>query len=167
MDAFLSKMVRAVEAPKLPLQQSELLRQFGKDLLARPDLCAALIQEAASGPLSDGQMAMLVAALDEARMADESGQRKGRTLLDDMRDVVALLDADLTSQTALSLSSAWTRAGLTPPPSLAHAVIPEDPDAFADINGIPDNPDEMFDGIFKGLNGIGEELGFGHAGDAG
>ncbi|MDH4541615.1 hypothetical protein [Sulfitobacter faviae] len=102
-----------MEAPKLPLQQSELLRQFGKDLLARPDLCAALIQEAASGPLSDGQMAMLVAALDEARMADESGQRKGRTLLDDMRDVVALLDADLTSQTALSLSSAWTRAGLT------------------------------------------------------
>lgn len=157
MDAFLSKMVRAVEAPKLPLQQSELLRRCGKDLLTRPDLCAALIQEAASGPLSDGQMAMLVAALDEARMADENGQRKGRTFLDDMRDVVALLDADLTSQTALSLSSAWTRAGLTPPPSLAHAVISEDPDAFADINGIPDIPDEMFDGIFKGFNDIGED----------
>ena len=51
MDAFLSKMVRAVEAPKLPLQQSELLRQFGKDLLARPDLCAALIQEAGEWPI--------------------------------------------------------------------------------------------------------------------
>ena len=156
MDAVLSKMVQAVEAAKSASQQSELLRQCGKDLLARPNICAALIQGAANSQLSDGQMAILVGALDEARMADENGQRKGRAFLDDMRDVVALLDAKLTSQAALSLSSAWSRAGLTPPPSLAHAVIPKDPDAFADTSGIPDIPDEMFDGIFNGFKSIGE-----------
>lgn len=157
MDAHISKMVRAVEAAKMPADQSELLRRFGKDLLARPDLCAELIQEAKTGPLSDGQMSVLTAALDEARMADENAQRKGRAFLDHMRDVVALLDTELTSHAALSLSSAWTRADLTPPPSLAHAVIPDDPDAFADTDGIPDIPDEMFDGIFKGFNEIGEQ----------
>ena len=157
MDAQISIMVRAVEAAKMPAEQSELLRRCGKDLLARPDLCAELIQEAKTGPLSDGQMSVLTAALDEARMADENAQRKGRAFLDDMRDAVALLDTELTSQAALSLSSAWTRAGLTPPPSLAHSVIPEDPDAFADTNGIPDIPDDMFDGIFKGLGEIGEQ----------
>lgn len=157
MDAYISKMVRTVEAAKMPTEQSELLRRCGKDLLARPDLCAELIQVAKTGPLSDGQMSVLTAALDEARMADENAQRKGRAFLDDMRDVVALLDTELTSQAALSLSSTWTRAGLTPPPSLAHSVILEDPDAFADTEGIPDIPDEMFDGIFKGFNEIGEQ----------
>lgn len=157
MDAHISKMVRTVEAAKLPTVQSELLRRCGKDLFARPDLCAELIHEAKTGPLSNGQMSVLTAALDEARMADENAQRKGRAFLDDMRDVVALLDTELTSQAALSLSSAWTRAGLTPPTSLAHSVIPEDPDAFADTDGIPDIPDEMFDGIFKGFNEIGEQ----------
>jgi len=157
MDAQISKMVRAVEAAKLPAEQSELLRHCGKDLLARPDLCAELIQETKTGPLSDGQMSLLTAALEAARMADENAQRKGRVFLDDMRDTVALLDTELTFQAALSLSSAWTRAGLTPPPSLAHSVIPEDPDAFADTGGIPDIPDEMFDGIFKGINEIGEQ----------
>ena len=100
---------------------------------------------------------MLTAALKAARMADENAQRKGRAFLDDMRDVVALLDTELTAQAALSLSRAWTRAGLTPPPSLAHSVIPEDPDAFADTDGIPDIPDDMFDGIFKGFNEIGKQ----------
>lgn len=157
MDAQISKMVRAVEAAKMPAEQSELLRRFGKDLLARPDLCAELILEVKTGPLSEGQMSVLTAALDEARMADENAQRKGRAFLDHMRDAVALLDTELTAQAALSLSSAWTRAGLTPPPSLAHSVIPEDPDAFADTDGIPDIPDEMFDGIFKGFNEIGEQ----------
>ena len=157
MDANIIRMVKAVEAAKVPAEQSELLRRCGKDLLARPDLCAELIQVAKTGPLTDGQMSVLTAALDEARMADENAQRKGRAFLEEMRDVVALLDTDLTSQAALSLSSAWTRAGLTPPPSLAHAVIPEDPDAFADTGGIPDIPDEMFDGIFKGFNQIGEQ----------
>ena len=157
MDANIIRMVQAVEAAKVSAEQSELLRRCGKDLLARPDLCAELIQVAKTGPLSDGQMAVLSAALDEARMADENAQRKGRAFLDDMRDVVAMLDTQLTSQAALSLSSAWTRAGLTPPPSLAHSVIPEDPDAFADQGGIPDIPDEMFDGIFKGFNEIGEQ----------
>lgn len=157
MDAYLSKMARAVEAATQPSHQSELLQRCGKDLLARPQTCAELIHAAKTGPLSDGQAALLIAALDEARMADENGQRKGRCFLDDMRDVVALLDTDLTLQAALSLSSAWTRAGLTPPPSLAHAVIPEDPDAFVDTNGIPDIPDEMFDGIFKGFSDVGED----------
>lgn len=157
MDANIIRMVRAAEATKVPTEQSEVLRRCGKDLLARPDLCAELIQLAKTGPLSQGQMSVLTAALDEARMADENAQRKGRAFLDDMRDVVALLDTELTPQAALSLSSAWTRAGLAPPPSLAHAVIPEDPDAFADTGGIPDIPDEMFDGIFKGFNEIGEQ----------
>jgi hypothetical protein len=120
-------------------------------------MCAGLIHEAKTGPLSDGHRSLLIAALDEARMADENGQRKGRAFLEDMHDVVALLDTDLTAQAALSLSSAWTRAGLTPPPSLAHAVIPEDPDAFADTGGIPDIPDEMFDGIFKSFSDVGED----------
>lgn len=157
MDAYISKMIGVVEAAKTPSQQSELLRRCGKDLLSRPQMCAGLIHEAKTGPLSDGQMAVLVATLDEARMADENAQRKGRAFLDDMRDVVALLDTELTAQAALSLSSAWTRAGLIPPPSLAHAVIPEDPDSFGDTNGIPDIPDEMFDGIFRGFNDIGEQ----------
>ena len=157
MDANIARMVQAVEAMKLPLQQSELLRRCGKELLARPVWCAELIQEAKTGPLSGGQMLVLTAALDEARMADENAQRKGRAFLDDVRDVVTLLNTELTSQAALSLSCAWTRAGLTPPPSLAHAVIPEDPDAFADTDGIPDIPDEMFDKIFKGFNEIGEQ----------
>ena len=157
MDVYISKMVRAVEAAKPPSQQSELLRRCGKDLLARPEMCAGLIHEAKTGPLSDGHLTLLIAALDEARMADENGQRKGRDFLYDMRDVVALLDTELTSHAALSLSSAWSRAGLTPPPSLAHAVIPEDPDAFADTDGIPDIPDEMFEDIFKGFNDIGEQ----------
>jgi yecA family protein len=120
-------------------------------------MCAGLIHEAKTGPFSDGHRSLLIAALDEARMADENGQRKGRAFLEDMRDVVALLDTDLTAQAALSLSSAWTRAGLTPPPSLAHAVIPEDPDAFADTGGIPDIPDEMFDGIFKSFSDVGDD----------
>ena len=157
MDANISKMIRAVGAATSPSQQTELLRRFGKDLLARPHMCAELIHEAKTGRLSDDHLTLLIAALDEARMADENGQRKGRAFLDDMRDVVAVLDTELTSQAALSLSSAWTRAGLIPPPSLAHAVIPEDPDAFADTDGIPDIPDEMFDGIFKGFNDIGEQ----------
>lgn len=157
MDASIKRMVRTVEAATKPTEQSELLRRCGKDLLARPDLCAELIQEARTGPLSDGQMSVLTAALDEARMADENAQRKGRAFLDDMRDAVAVLVTELTSQAALSLSSAWTRAGLTPPPSLAHSVIPEDPGAFADHGGIPDIPDEMFDGVFKGFNEIGEQ----------
>jgi yecA family protein len=157
VDAHVSKMVRAVEAAKTPSQQSELLRRCGKDLLARPEMCAELIKEAKTGPLSDARMSVLIAALDGARMADENAQRTGRAFLDNMRDVVAELDNDLTAQAALSLSSAWTRAGLTPPTSLAHAVIPEDPDAFADTDGIPDIPDEMFDGIFNGFNEIGEQ----------
>jgi yecA family protein len=157
VDAYLSKMVRAVEVATQPSQQSELLRRCGKDLLARPDLCAGLIHETKDRPLSDSQKALLTAALDEARMADENGQRKGRAFLDDMRDVVALLDTELAPDMALSLSSAWSRAGLAPPPSLAHAVIPEDPDAFVDTNSIPDIPDEMFDGIFKGFSDVGED----------
>lgn len=157
MDALISKMVRTVEAAKMPNEQSELLRRCGKDLLARPDLCAELIQEAKTGPLSDGQMSVLTAALDEARMADENAQRKGRAFLEYMRDVIGLLDTELTPQAALSLSSAWTRAGLSSPPSLAHSVIREDADAFADTDGIPDIPDEMFDRIFKGFNEIGEQ----------
>lgn len=157
MDAYISKMVRAVEAANVPTKQSELLRRCGKDLLARPDLCTDLIQEVKTGPLSDGQMLVLSAALEEARMSDENAQRKGRAFLDDMRDVVAALSTDLTSQAALSLSAAWTRAGLTPPPSLAHSVIPVNPDAFAGTDGIPDIPDELFDGIFKGFNEIGEQ----------
>ena len=56
MDAHILKMVRDVEAAKVPTEQSELLRRCGKDLLARPDLCADLIQEAKTAPLSDGQM---------------------------------------------------------------------------------------------------------------
>lgn len=157
MDAYISDMIQAVDAAKSPSSHSELLRRFGKQLLARPDLCAGLINEAATSRLSDGQMELLIAALDEARMADENGQGKGHAFLDAMRDVVAQLDTALTSKAVLSLSSAWSRAGLTPPPSLAHAVIPEDPDAFASTGGIPDIPDEMFDGIFKGFNDVGEQ----------
>jgi hypothetical protein len=157
VDTYLSKMVQAVEVATQPSQQSELLRRCGKDLLARPDLCAGLIHETKDHPLSDSQKALLTAALDEARMADENGQRKGRAFLDDMRDVVALLDTELAPDVALFLSSAWSRAGLAPPPSLAHAVIPEEPDAFVDTNGIPDIPDEMFDGIFKGFSDVGED----------
>lgn len=157
MDTYILEMVRAVEAETSPSRQSELLRRCGKDLLARPDLCVELIHEAKTSPLPDGQMSVLIAALDEARMADENGQRKGRAFLHDMRDVVALLDTELTSQAALSLSSAWSRAGLIPPPSLAHAVIPEDPDAFTDTDGIPDIPDEMFDDIFKRFSDVGED----------
>lgn len=157
MDANIIRMVQAVEAAKVPGEQSELLRRCGKDLLARPDLCAELIQVAKTGPLTEGQMSVLTAALDEARMADENAQRKGRAFLDDMSDVMTLLDTELPPQAALSLSSAWARAGLTPPPSLAHSIIPDDLDAFADTDGIPDIPDEIIDGIFKGFNETGEQ----------
>lgn len=83
MDANIIRMVQAVEAAKVPPEQSELLRRCGKDLLARPELCAELIQVAKTGPLSQGQMSVLTAALDEARMADENAQRKGRAFLED------------------------------------------------------------------------------------
>ncbi len=157
VDSYIADMVRAVDAATSSSRHSDVLRRCGKELFARPDMCAALISAAKTDPLSDGEMQLLTAALDEARMADENAQRKGRAFLDAMRDEVARLDTALTSKAALSLSSVWSRAGLAPPPSLAHAVIPEDPGAFADTGGIPDIPDEMFDGIFKGFNDIGEQ----------
>ena len=156
MNAYISDMVRVIDTSS-PLQQSQLLPRFGQNLFVRPDMCAELIREATTGPLSDGQMELLISALESARMADENGQRKGRAFLDAMSDEVALLDTKLTAESAFSLSSAWSRAGLTPPTSLAHSVIPEDPDAFADTYGIPEIPDELFDEAFKGITDIGEQ----------
>ncbi len=157
MDVYIADMVQAVETVKPTLQRSELLHRFGQELLTRPDNCAMLIREAGRGQLSDGQMAVLTAALDEARMADENGQRKGRAFLDAMRDAVAGLDTALTSGAALSLSSSWVRAGLTPPPTLAHAITPEGPNAFADTGALPDLSDEMFDEIFQRFTEIGKQ----------
>jgi len=157
VDRLISEMVRAVETEKSPSRQSELLLRCGRELLAQPHECAGLIHRAKTGPLSNGQTVLLIAALDEARMADENGRHKGRAFLDDMGDTVASLEAELTIEAALSLSSAWTRAGLTPPPSLARAVKPQDPDTFAETNDIDDIPDEMFDEIFQEFTKIGEQ----------
>ena len=150
-------MVQTVESTKLPSQRSKILQRYGSDLLARPDLCAELIQEAKTGPLSDGQVSVLAAALDEARMADEAAQRRGRDFLNEMLDEVALLNTDLTFKAALSLSSAWRCAGLTPPPSLAYGVISEDLDAVTNIDDIPNIPDEILDAFLKDFKEIGEK----------
>ena len=64
MDAYLSKMLRAVEAENPPSEQSELLRRCGKDLLARPDMCAGLLHESKTELLSDGYPMRTVSAKD-------------------------------------------------------------------------------------------------------
>ena len=108
--------------------RADLLKRFGRGLLCRPQDAVELLAEAASveglGAREEALTQLLSAALDEARMARENGQRQGDALIDLLEaEMRRLAEAKrLSFKGRLALSSAWVRAGLQPPDLLGSAL---------------------------------------------
>lgn len=104
--------------------RAEQLEKFGRVLLDAPEDASDLLDEIAgmttAGAREEKMTDLLGAALDEARMARENGQKRGATFIETLEDRVGQLVAagSLSFRGSLAVSSTWVRAGLTPPESL-------------------------------------------------
>lgn len=104
--------------------RAEQLEKFGRVLLDAPEDASDLLDEIAgmtTASAREEQMSHLLgAALDQARMARENGQKRGAAFIETLEDQVGQLVAtgSLSFRGSLAVSSTWVRAGLTPPESL-------------------------------------------------
>jgi hypothetical protein len=120
---------------------------LGGQLVAR--ICAAEEDAADLEPLSD----LLGAALDAARLAKESGKKRGETFLTTVTSAVELAAGQgrLSPVHRLILARIWARNGLTAPAALQLSAD--------DIDGADKAPtpqdraaaDTMLDGLFREL----------------
>ena len=134
---------------------SERLKRFGRALLDMPDAAARLLDEIAAVTGSDARdehlSQLMSAALDEARMARENGQKRGAAFIAALEEQLTHLRASdrMSFQGCLAMSSSWVRAGLTPPDHLSSGAD-HPSDAIPDIGGL-DATD--LDGLFESLFG--------------
>ena len=121
----ITTMLAALEQASGPRQQADRLKTSGRALVDAPDLAAQLVDEMAGistvGPREEQLSRLLGAALDEARMARENGQKRGAALVDALEEQLDRLVAanGLSFRGRLLMSACWVRAGLKPPESLA------------------------------------------------
>ena len=145
--------------------QAELLKRFGRALLDMPDAAARLLEETAtvmeSGAREENLTQLMSAALDEARMARENGQKRGAAFIEVLEEHLDHLQATdrMSFKGTFAVSSSWVRAGLTPPECLSSdkdrlsASIP-------DMDGVDAG---HLDGLFESLFGNLIEAGGGNA----
>ena len=106
---------------------------------------------------------LLIAALDDARMARENGRSAGNAFIDLMERQIASRNGTgaLSQSGRLRLSSCWRRAGLVAPDALAISPdMPEtfdtEPDDIFATDGVPDlkgGLDKLFDELSKTTGG--------------
>lgn len=119
--AMLNTLTQAAQ----PKVQAENVTRFGRTLLEAPadaaDVLEALAGTSTGGAEEENISLLLGAALDEARMARENGQRHGALFIDTLEAHLDQLVSvnRLTFRGSLAVSGTWMRAGLTPPESLA------------------------------------------------
>jgi len=150
----LTDMLDALDRPSGAGPQAEPLQRFARALVDSPDLAARLLEALAgtdaSGDREERMSRLLCAALDEARMARENGQRRGAVFIEALEDALARLAGNgaLSGRGRLALSGSWVRAGLAPPESLAAADEPAG--APLPDNGMDDPGDigAKFDAVF-------------------
>jgi hypothetical protein len=145
--------------------QAELLKRFGRALLDMPDAAAQLLEETAtvtgSGAREENLAQLMSAALDEARMARENGQKRGAAFIGVLEAHLDHLQATdrVSFKGTLAVSSSWVRAGLTPPECLS-----SDKDRLSTsipyMDGV--NAGDL-DGLFESLFGNLIEAGGGNA----
>ncbi len=158
----ITSMLAALDQSSAPRRQSDRLKGFGRALMDDSDLARQLVDEiagiSAAGAREEQLSQLLGAALDEARMARENGQKRGAALIDALEEQLGrLVDANAMSfRGRLALSGSWVRAGLRPPESLAsgegHVTEPLshlDIDEPADIGA-------LFDSLFGSVADAGE-----------
>lgn len=141
--------------------QDDALRQFGRGISEAPDEGAQLLAEIASidatGPHEERLSVLFTSALDEARMAMENGQARGRAFIAAVEDRLAHAsrEDELTLIGSFALSGCWVRAGLTPPESLCvnDRRLAEAASAAAEDfeSGEPAHVEGLFDSVFSDM----------------
>ena len=161
----LPEIVAHLASIKDDREQSLAYQQVAKLLLDDPESVVALQDSLCQTPdtamdRTTASSTLLTAVLDEARMANENGQRKGAAFLSRMTEALEHRLAEtgvLGSAASLSVSAAWARAGLEPPKCLVNAMIPLGAEPLTGDGNIADIPDEMFADLFQGFNDLGEQ----------
>lgn len=157
LPATILNMLASLEEISGHKAQVDQLKDFGQVLLDRPEDAAGLLDAIAAmtgaGVREEQVTQLLGMALDEARMARESGQNRGAAFIDAMEARLDRLVGDdhLSFKGRLALSSSWVRAGLVPPESLAAeaghftGTVPDLP------LGEPQEIASVFEGLFDDL----------------
>ncbi|MBI1246133.1 MAG: UPF0149 family protein [Alphaproteobacteria bacterium] len=151
----ITNMVIALERRSDHGAQADDLKRFGRALVDAPDDAVQLLNATggitATGTHEERMTQLLAAALDEARMARENGQRRGAAFIDALEQQLSRLAGtdSLTTNGRLAVSGSWVRAGLVPPDSLASRH-----DRFAEVAQGMDAPEEvevLFESLFGSL----------------
>ena len=145
---------RTVEKIARQLQTDDTLARAVLDALGTADQDEATEQQLTT---------LLIAALDDARMAQENGRSAGASFIKMMERQIASQNATgaLSHFGRLHLSSCWRRAGLVAPETLAidpdmHEAFDTEPTDIFATDGLPDlgaGLDKLFDELSQTTNG--------------
>jgi len=160
LSALLSTMPTDLRSQTAGRAVKQIARRILTDELMAIALLEAVGDEHQDERTDEQLTTLLIATLDEARMALENGRAAGGAFIDLMESRLASLNAAALDQFGrLRLASCWKRAGLVAPDALA--INPDMSDAFdaEDLfatDGLPDleaGLDELFDQLSQTADG--------------